>query len=249
MILKYLNKMFSKPIIVDQGMSLDELSPALGGSVSLTQAVNEDDFEVRQKYINQLNLRIPFVIKVVYDPRGEGAYNFFTDYAKCKGYNAEQVNRNLLPLKSEGEFHTRIPLCAMLFQTKDNLPLFIGSKFFSGYTEGEIAQALTYHEGTHVRQISQGFQIKDFDNDKFQKNWHNKKIDSDLVYVVSEFEANFVMLRNIGEKTPVRAEFVEKGKKCFNGSLRYLQQVRGNPRNHTSEELSLANHVLGSMQY
>ncbi len=204
--------------------------------ISLDYAVNDES--LRQDFLVKLNLDIPYSESIIYDPEGNKSKSFFLELLNNLGNSINpKIIHEFIQGPRKKEFYTQISLSPHFFLLNQKLPLFIGTKFFSGeHNQEEIGHILVAHEGRHLEQLAVGFPY--FDNNILRDCWINGDINPIIIGCIAELDANYHSLLSIKNgEFQVRYNHREKILSRYNGGISSLYSFEYFSRNNKEKEI------------
>ena len=186
------NDLLSKVIILNKMESIQSNDSKI--KVSLDETVNNES--LRQDFLTQLDLGIPYCSGIIYDPEGTQSKTFFLDLSYNLGITNKKILQQLDQLPKKKDYYTQIPLAPHFFLLNKKFPLFIGAKFFNGeFNKEEVSHALVTHEGRHLEQLAIGFPY--FDNISLKESWIKGEINPRVIGCIAELDADYNSLLSI----------------------------------------------------
>ena len=209
--------------------------------ISLSYAVNDES--LREDFLFQLDLKIPYCERVIYDPKGNKSVSFFLEILNNLGNLINSGIIQLPPIKKD--FYTQIPFNPYFFLLNQKLPLFIGNKFFNGeFNQEELSHALITHEGRHLEQLAIGFPYFEavsfpyFDNHSLKECWISGEINPIVIGCIAELDANYHSLLSIQKNEfQVRDNYKEKILDRYKTGISSLYGFDGYSKNNKEKEM------------
>ena len=212
--------------------------------ISLSYAVNDES--LREDFLFQLDLKIPYCESVIYDPKGNKSVSFFLEILNNLGNSINsKIIQQFINDNRKKDFHTQIPFAPHFFLLNKKLPLFIGNKFFNGeFNQEELSHALITHEGRHLEQLAIGFPYFEavsfpyFDNHSLKECWISGEINPIVIGCIAELDANYNSLLSIkNNEFLVRNNYKEKILDRYKMGISSLYDFEDSSKNNKEKEM------------
>ena len=160
-------------------------------STNLETAIKNE--ELRQSFLDQLIREpIPGCSGIFYDPKGTIVDDFVHRLMVKIGFTKEKARMDVEGMREfmAGDPYALVPTSPLLLGCVTDMPIFVIRGAFSGVISAEeLRHCLVSHEGTHVRQMTDGFPC--IDMQKYRGSFKERKLRPIVHTLLSELDAHY----------------------------------------------------------